>query len=185
MTTGHGWTGDAACTLSAFPSNTPSMSPPNVETNSPILPLGSSLLVRANEGHALHAFGEVFVVLLDGKQTGEKFTAFLSISPPGGGPGPHYHEREDEWFYIVEGRVSFLINGIWTDLFPGDCVYSPRGSVHAFKNNTDQPIRVFVHTTPAGIEGFFAEAAEEWAQPECDMGRMMAIAEKYGHHHLA
>ena len=58
--------------------------------------------------------------LLDGKQTGEKFTAFLNISPPGCGPGPHYHEREDEWFYIVEGQVSFLMNGTWTDVFPGD-----------------------------------------------------------------
>jgi mannose-6-phosphate isomerase-like protein (cupin superfamily) len=156
------------------------MSQSNVEANPPISPLGSSLMVRANEGRTLHAFGEVFVVLLDGKQTSEKFTAFLSISPPGGGPGPRYHEHEDEWFYIVEGRVSFLINGTWTDLFPGDCVYSLRGSVHAFKNHTDQPIRVFIHTAPAGIERFFAEAAEEWAQPECDMGRIMTIAEKYG-----
>jgi len=45
--------------------------------------LGSSLLVRANEGRTLHAFGHAVVVLLDGKQTGEKFTAFLNISPPG------------------------------------------------------------------------------------------------------
>ena len=59
------------------------------------------------------------VVLLDGKQTGEKFTAFLNISPPSDGPGPHYHEREDEWFYIVEGRVSFFLNRTWTDMFPG------------------------------------------------------------------
>jgi mannose-6-phosphate isomerase-like protein (cupin superfamily) len=84
------------------------MSPPNVETDLPISLLGSSLLVRANEGRTLHAFGHAVVVLLDGKQTGEKFTACLNITPPGGGPGPHYHEREDEWFYIVEGRVSFL-----------------------------------------------------------------------------
>ena len=96
----------------------------SIETKPPISPLDHSLLVRANEGRTLHAFGEEFVVLLDGKQTGQKFTAFLSISPPGGGPGPHYHEREDEWFYVVEGRVSFLINGTWTDLSPGDCVYS-------------------------------------------------------------
>ena len=102
------------------------------------------------------------VILLDGKQTDEKFTAFLNISPPGGGPGPHYHEREDEWFYIVEGRVSCLINGTWTELSPGDCVYSPRGQVHAFKNITDQPIRVFINIAPAGFEQFFAEAAEWW-----------------------
>ncbi|HEY0790643.1 MAG TPA: cupin domain-containing protein [Chthoniobacterales bacterium] len=135
------------------------MSPPPVETNPPISPIDGSLLVRANEGRTLHAFGHAMVVLLDGKQTGEKFTAFLNVSPPGGGPGPHYHDREDEWYYVVEGRVSFLMNGTWTDLLPGDCVYSPRGSVHGFKNNTDQVIRGFMNIAPAGFEHFFDEAA--------------------------
>jgi hypothetical protein len=62
-----------------FLPNTPSMNPTNFETNSPISLLGSSLLVRATEGRTLHAFGHAVVVPLDGKQTGEKFTAF-SIS---------------------------------------------------------------------------------------------------------
>jgi hypothetical protein len=56
----------------------------------------------------------------------------------------------------------------------------PRGSVHAFKNNTDQTIRVFINIASAGFERFFAEVAEEWAQPEPDMGRITTIAEKYG-----
>jgi oxalate decarboxylase/phosphoglucose isomerase-like protein (cupin superfamily) len=67
-------------------------------------------------------------------------------------------------------------------LFPGDCVYSPRGSIHGFKNNTDQPIRVFMNIAPAGFEQFFAEAAEEWAQAELDMNRINTISEKYGIH---
>ena len=158
------------------------MNPSSFETSPPISLLGSSLLVGADEGRTLHAFGHTVVVLLDGEQTGEKFTAFLNISPPGCGPGPHYHDREDEWFYIVEGRVSFLMNGTWTDVFPGTCIYSPRGSVHAFKNNTDQPIRVFINIAPAGFEHFFAEVAEEWAQPEHDISRITAISEKYGIH---
>jgi mannose-6-phosphate isomerase-like protein (cupin superfamily) len=161
---------------------TNSMSPPNFETKPSISLPGSSLLVRANEGRTLRAFGHAILVLLDGKQTDGKFTAFLNMTPPGGGPGTHYHEREDEWFYIVEGWVSFFMNGTWTDLFPGDCVYSPRGSVHGFKNNTDQPISVFINIAPAGFEHFFAEAAEEWARPERDMSRITAIAEKYGQH---
>ena len=70
-------------------------------------------------------------------------------------------EREDEWFYIVEGQVSFLINGTWTNVFPGTCIYSPRGTVHAFKNNTDQPIRVFINIAPAGFERFSAAVAED------------------------
>jgi quercetin dioxygenase-like cupin family protein len=160
------------------------MSPSNLESNLSISPLGSSLLVRANEGRNLHAFGDTLVILLDGNQTEKKFTTFLSISPPGGGPGPHYHDHEDEWFYIVEGRVSFFVNGTWTELTPGDCVYSPRGSLHGFKNNTDQPVRVLINIAPSGIEHFFAEAAEEWAKPERDMRRILSIALKYGHHHL-
>jgi quercetin dioxygenase-like cupin family protein len=160
------------------------MNSPNIETNSPISLFGSSLLIRANEGRTLRAFGHAIVVLLDGKQTGGKFTTFLNTTPPGCGPGPHYHEREDEWFYIIEGRVSFLVNRTWTELFPGDCVYSPRGSVHGFKNNTDQPIRVFINIAPAGFENFFAEAAEEWAQPEPDRNRITTIAEKYGIHEV-
>jgi len=105
---------------------TNAMSPPQYRTDPPISLLGSSLLVRANAGRTLHAFGHAVVILLDGKQAGGKFTAFLNMTPPGGGPGPHYQEHEDEWFYIIEGRVSFLMNGTWTDLFPRDCVYMQR-----------------------------------------------------------
>ena len=155
------------------------MSQPDVEANPPISSLAGSLLVRANEGRTLHAFGHAVVILLDGKQTGEKFTALLNVTPPGSGPGLHYHEREDEWFYIVEGRVSFFLNGTWTDMFPGDCVYAPRGSVHAFKNNTDQIIRVFIYIAPSGFERFFAEAAEWWANPERDMSGIATIEAKY------
>ena len=106
-------------------SNTPSMSPPNVETSPPNSLLGSFLLIRANEGRTLHAFGHTVVVLLDGKQTGEKFTAFLNISPPASGSGRITTNAKTKWFISVEGRVSFLINGTWTDMFPGDCAYSP------------------------------------------------------------
>jgi hypothetical protein len=55
----------------------------------------------------------------------------------------------------------------------------PAARVHAFKNNTDQTIRVFINIAPSGFERFFAEAAEWWANPERDMSRMAAIEEKY------
>jgi hypothetical protein len=80
--------------LLAFLSNSPSISSRSVEIKPPISPLGGSLLLRANEGRTLHAFGHEVVILLDGTQPDEKFTAFLNISPSDGGPGPHYHERE-------------------------------------------------------------------------------------------
>jgi quercetin dioxygenase-like cupin family protein len=169
--------------MKATSMTTGSVSPPSVETEPPISPLGS-LLIRANEGRTFFRGAHSVVILLDGKQTGKQFTTFLSVSPPGGGPPPHYHDREDEWFYILEGRVSFFLNSTWTDLSPGDCVYAPRGSVHGFKNNTDQPMCLLINCTPAGIEGFFTEAAEEWSRPEPDMNRLKALDEKYGLHEV-
>jgi hypothetical protein len=52
------------------------MSPPNVETNPSISLLGNSLLIRANEGRTLRAFGHAIVVLLDGKQTRREVHGF-------------------------------------------------------------------------------------------------------------
>jgi hypothetical protein len=49
------------------------MSPANVETKPPISLLGT-LLVRANEGRTFFRGAHSVVILLDGKQTGEKFT---------------------------------------------------------------------------------------------------------------
>jgi oxalate decarboxylase/phosphoglucose isomerase-like protein (cupin superfamily) len=74
------------------------------------------------------------------------------------------------------------MNDTWTDLVPGDSVYSPRGSVHGFKNHTDQPIRVLTNIAPAGFERFFAEVAEEFVEPEPDLSRIPTIEEKYGLH---
>jgi hypothetical protein len=55
------------------------MSPHDVETNAPFSPLGGSLLVRANEGRTFFRGAHSVVILLDGKQTGEKFTTLLLV----------------------------------------------------------------------------------------------------------
>lgn len=144
----------------------------------PTLP---SVIVQPGEGSLLRAFGEEVTVMLDGRKTGGQCTSFTETTPPGGGPPPHFHEREDEWFYVLEGCVSFFVEGKWTDANAGDVVFTPRQSVHTFKNNGDQPTRMLIHTSPSGFETFFAEAAEEFARPGApDLNRATAIANKHG-----
>lgn len=144
----------------------------------PTLP---SLIVPADKGRSLHAFGDEVIVMLDGAQTGGNFTSFVDVTPPGGGPPPHWHEREDEWFHVLEGRVSFYDGHQWHDALPGDSVFAPRGKVHTFKNNSGMSTRMLVHTSPSGFETFYAEAAAEFARRDGpDMQRAVAIAGKYG-----
>src|SRR5262245_5829962 len=110
-------------------------------------PISTPFLTRAGKGRVIRAFGDEVTFLMTGSETGGAYTAFVCVTPPGGGPPPHRHDREDEWFFILEGVVSFFVEGRWHDAQAGDFVFAPRGSVHTFKNNTTQPARMQVHTS--------------------------------------
>jgi quercetin dioxygenase-like cupin family protein len=145
-----------------------------------------AILSKLDQGPVLRAFGEEVQIHLSGEQTGGLFTMFTEITPPGGGPPPHWHENEDEWFHVLEGTLSFLVDGRWVDAHPGDSVLAPRNQVHTFKNNTSQATKMLIQTSPSGFEKFFAMAAEEFAKPEGpDMQRAMHIAEAHGIHFVA
>jgi quercetin dioxygenase-like cupin family protein len=144
-------------------------------------PPRSPLLTRAGQGRVIRAFGDEISLLMTGKETGGAYTAFICTTPPGGGPPPHRHEREDEWFYVLDGVVSFLIQDRWHDARPGDFVFAPRGSVHTFNNKTAQAARMLVHTSPSGFEDFFAEAEQVFNRPGGpDLALAVAIAAKHG-----
>lgn len=138
-------------------------------------------IVPAEEARVFRAFGDEMRLTVTGKDTGGKYAQWLSITQPGGGPPPHLHEREDEWFYVLEGRVSFLVEGEWTEAGPGSGAYLPKGSVHTFKNVGDVPLHMVLTVAPAGFEDFFAESAAEFAKPGApDIGKIFEIAERYG-----
>jgi len=58
------------------------------------------VILARGEGDTLHAFGEEVIVHLAGAQTGGKIALWTEITPPGGGPPPHYHLNEDELFFV-------------------------------------------------------------------------------------
>jgi hypothetical protein len=105
------------------------------------------------------------------------------VTPPGGGPPPHYHLKDEEIFHVIEGRVEFLVDGQWQEVGPGGCAFMPRGSVHTFKNVGDQPSRMVIATMPSGFENFFARCAKEFAKPGGpDMSRIIEIGVEHGIH---
>ena len=135
----------------------------------------------AGAARVLRAFGEEIHLHFTGEETGGRFAQWLEITPPAGGPPPHYHLNEDEWFYVVEGKVSFFRDGQWQETGPGTRVWCPRKTVHAFKNTGDAPSQMILTTAPSGFEVFFAEAAVEFAKPGGpDMSRVVEIAAGHG-----
>ena len=141
----------------------------------------TAIIVPASAGKELQAFGNILTVMLDGQQTGNQLSVMFEVTPPGGGPPLHVHRREDEIFLVIDGRISYCVNGEWTEVEPGGVVYLPRGTVHGFRNVGETPSRHWIITTPSGFEVFFSRCAEEFAKATGpDMGRIIEIFNEHG-----
>jgi quercetin dioxygenase-like cupin family protein len=143
-----------------------------------------TLIIPPDGGQKISAFGDTAQIKLSGEQTNGAMVVALGTSPPGGGPPPHRHLKEDEMFLVVEGSVRFLANGQWTEpLEPGSIVYTPRGAVHTFQNVGETPCRHWIIATPSGFEKFFSSCAEIFAQAEAgghpDLARLLAISDQH------
>jgi uncharacterized cupin superfamily protein len=67
-------------------------------------------------GRTVAAGGDVYRFLATGEDTGGNYTLWEAIVPPGGGPPPHVHSREEEGFYVLEREITFTVNGERTSL---------------------------------------------------------------------
>jgi quercetin dioxygenase-like cupin family protein len=68
----------------------------------------------------------------------------------------HRHTREDEYSYVLEGRVGALLSDEVLIADPGDLIFKPRGQWHTFWNAGDEPARILEIISPAGFERFFS-----------------------------
>ena len=75
----------------------------------------------------------------------------------------HRHTREDEYSYVLEGRMGALLGDEVVEAGPGDLVHKPRNQWHTFWNAGDEPCRILEIISPAGFEQFFQELVATWA----------------------
>jgi quercetin dioxygenase-like cupin family protein len=142
---------------------------------------------KVGEGKSYWVVGDRYTILASGEDTGGAYALIHGEVPPGGGPPPHVHRREDEAFYVLEGELAFQADGRNFAAAAGAWVTLPKGSRHAFKNTGRATAKVLIVVTPSGLERFFAEvgleAAEQSSPPRvtpADIERLMAVAPKYG-----
>jgi quercetin dioxygenase-like cupin family protein len=125
--------------------------------------------------------------IITGEETGGAFFLAEITVPPGGGPPPHVHHREDESFYLQQGKLTIQVGNKTLNAAPGDFVHLPRGIAHSFRNTSQEQAKMLVTCTPAGLENYFAEVfspAVEGQEPpmmtEALMKRIMTAAPRYG-----
>jgi quercetin dioxygenase-like cupin family protein len=92
----------------------------------------------------------------------------------------HRHSREDEYSYVVSGRVGALLGDEVVYGGAGDLIYKPRGQWHTFWNAGDDPASLIEIISPAGFETYFEELLELVAGGKPDPARIAPIARRYG-----
>jgi quercetin dioxygenase-like cupin family protein len=77
----------------------------------------------------------------------------------------HRHANEDEYSYVLEGRMGAQLGDDVAYAGEGCLVFKPRGQWHAYWNAGEGPCRILEIISPGGFEHLFEEAvegAERW-----------------------
>ena len=118
-------------------------------------------IVGPDDGKAgfLGSIGVRFMI--DGAESGGGFSLVEHPMSPRALAAPlHRHTREDEYSYVLEGRMGALLGDDVVEAGPGDLVFKPRDQWHTFWNAGDEPARILEIIAPAGFEVFFDELVE-------------------------
>ena len=70
----------------------------------------------------------------------------------GEAPLPQSHPNDEQWLYMLEGRVAHLLDDEIFIMGPGDLVHIPRNTVHGIRI-LDSPCKFFTCKSPAGSGG--------------------------------
>src|SRR5205814_2448486 len=92
----------------------------------------------------------------------------------------HRHTREDEYSFVLEGRMGALLGDDVVEAGPGDLVFKPRNQWHTFWNAGDEPCRILELISPAGFERFFQELSDLGGALKADPEKLAELNARYG-----
>ena len=145
------------------------------------------IVAGPGEGEALWFLGILATVKSSAETTGGAVAVIEHQAPRGAGSPLHVHSREDEWFYVLEGELTFWVGGEVSVAPAGTFVFGPKGIPHTFIVSSEEA-RFLLVTEPAGFEQFMRAVGEPAARLEIpppateppDVAALTAAAAQYG-----
>lgn len=126
-------------------------------------------------------------ILVSGNDTDGAFCVVHCVAQKKHQPPLHIHEKDDETFYVLEGKLTFFVGDTTITAKAGDYVFAPRGIPHTFKVDSHEASFV-VTGYPAGFDSFVKEVSIPYqegmtfheAPPSPEMlQRFIDISKKY------
>lgn len=139
------------------------------------------VVLQPGEGRVI-PLGEVGVVTIKAAraESGGTISAYEFVLPAAtAGPPLHWHRSWDETFYVLEGIMTFLVDGVVSSAPAGSFVFVPRGIEHTFWNEGDHPARQLTVFTPSGIEDYFDQVSAVLAEGDESLESAIALMERH------
>lgn len=114
---------------------------------------------------------------LDGAESAGRFSVVHHPLAPRALAAPlHRHSREDEYSYVIKGRLGVISNDSVVYADAGSWVRKPREQWHTFWNASDGPTEIIEVISPGGFEDYFRAVAAAWG----DLGAFADINRQFG-----
>jgi mannose-6-phosphate isomerase-like protein (cupin superfamily) len=118
--------------------------------------------------------------MIDGSEADERFSLVEHPMSARALAAPlHRHTREDEYSYVLGGRMGALLGDEVVEAGPGDLVFKPRNQWHTFWNAGDEPCRILEIISPAGFEHFFNELVDLGGIAEATAEEVAELTQRY------
>jgi quercetin dioxygenase-like cupin family protein len=136
-----------------------------------VLAAGDGRLVPSL-GHLANRF------MIDGADTEGRVAVLQHHFEPKALAAPmHRPHGEDEYTFVLSGRIGAILGGQEAFAEPGDLIFKPRGQWHTFWNASDEPAVVLEIISPAGLEDLFKSFEHLTGEPTPEL--MAELAGKY------
>lgn len=106
-------------------------------------------VTKANEGIdaiSWNILGQTYVP----KMLSEDSFSWHATFPPGTFVPPHIHPTQDEFIYMLEGRLDLVLDGQESHALAGDLIKLPRNIPHGLFNKSDAPVKCLFWVAPTG-----------------------------------
>jgi quercetin dioxygenase-like cupin family protein len=121
-------------------------------------------VLNATEGDHLIIRGGSVVIKVEPRKDSDNLALGTQQVPIGGGIPIHRHAHMDEFFYVLEGSGTFILNDKRYAVEKGGTVFIPKGASHGFEN-PNQELLLLWAVTPPGLEDFFREIGSQPGAP--------------------
>src|SRR3954454_6301676 len=118
--------------------------------------------------------------MIESAQTDGRFALIEHTIPPRTLAAPmHVHEREDEYSFVLSGRMGAQIGDDIVEAGPGELVFKPRAIWHAFWGASDGETHVVEIISPGHFAGYFEELAPLLSAAEPDFAKVGEVQARY------